>query len=107
MRVALSAVLLVHAAVSGYAVVTNGYLGAFPPFDHVWTYQIFSDPLVSLGLVWLFLFHEARRRGRALWKVWCCGVGIVFAGSLSPLLYLLLERDVLSAAAHGRPVARG
>jgi hypothetical protein len=90
-RPVLVAALLAHGALSAWAIGTGGYFGAFPPFKEVWTWQIFSDLVVSISLLWVMLYREARRAGRPLWKLWACGLGIVVAGSISPLVYLLSE----------------
>ncbi len=94
-RAVLIVALAIHSALSAYAIANHGYLGAFPPFADVWIYQIFSDLSVSIGLLWLLLFQESRRKGRPLWRIVLCGVGIIFSGSIAPLIYLLVHKDVL------------
>ena len=91
MKIALSLVLAFHSLLSGYAIYQKGYFGAFPPFEDLWTYQIFSDLVISVGLLWYFLYRDAKRRSRPSWKIWLCAVGIILAGSIAPLIYLLLE----------------
>ena len=88
--------LVLHSALSAYATFKKGYLGAFPPFQDLYTYQIFSDLVVSSLIVWLFLFQEAKAKGRPIIRVWLCGLGIVLLGSIAPLVYLLIYRDVLT-----------
>jgi len=88
--------LVLHSALSTYATLKKGYLGAFPPFQDLYTYQIFSDLVVSSLIVWLFLFQEAKAKGRPIIRVWLCGLGIVLLGSIAPLIYLLIHRDVLT-----------
>jgi len=94
----LAICLVVHSLLSVIAIADKGCFGAFPPFQDIWTYQIFSDLVVSSLIVWLFLFREARATKRPLWRVWLCGLGILFLGSISPLLYLLAHRDILTGA---------
>lgn len=99
MRILCLIALLFHGALSAYAIATKGYLGAFPPFESLWNYQIFSDLVVAIGLLWYCLWREARQKGRPLWKVYLCGLGILLSGSLAPLLYLLIEKDVFQSEA--------
>ena len=94
-RAVLIVVLACHSALSAYAVVAHGYMGAFPPFADLWGTQIFSDLSVAIGLLWYLLFREAKRKQRPQWKIVLCGVGIIFLGSISPLIYLLVEKDIL------------
>jgi hypothetical protein len=94
MRVFLIIILAFHSCLSLYATYTKGFMGAFPPFEDIWTYQIFSDLLVSIVLLWLFLYYEAKKNNRPLWKVYLCAIGIFFSGSIAPLIYLITEKDV-------------
>ncbi len=96
-RPLLVTALVVHSALSAYATAKKGYLGAFPPFQDLYTYQIFSDLVVSSLIVWLFLFREAKAKGRPIVRVWICGLGILLLGSISPLIYLLTHREVLGS----------
>lgn len=95
MKALLLVTLAIHLSITAYSMRTGGIWGAFPPFNDVWTYQIFSDLLVSIGLLWLVLYRRAKRRGRPMWKVWACGLGIVLSGSIATLLYLALGDDLL------------
>ena len=66
-RIILIVALAMHSTLSGLAIYQGGYLGAFPPFQEIWTYQIISDLVVATGIVWLFLYHEAKSKNRPLW----------------------------------------
>jgi len=85
--------LAIHSSLSFYAFYTTGYNGAFPPFEDIWTCQIFSDLVVSIILLWFFLYYEARKNNRPMWRVYLCAIGIVFSGAISPLIYLLVVKE--------------
>lgn len=95
MKLVLLVTLMLHILLSGYAISVGGFWGAFPPFEDAWTYQIFSDLTVSIGLLWFFLYRTARRKGLPLWKVRLCGFGIILSGSIAVLIYLLVEKTVI------------
>ena len=88
--------LLFHLSLTCFALPTNIF-GAFPPFESIWTYQIFSDLLIAAILCWVFLYREALQNERPLWKVYYCGLGTVCLGSIAILLYLLFEKGVFDA----------
>lgn len=91
MRGFLIGVLFVHFGLGVWTTVEDGYFSVFPPFEHLWATQMFSDLAIALGMLWLLLFQEAKRKKRRLGGVFLCGIGMVLLGSLSPLVYLILN----------------
>ena len=95
-RILILCILVIHTVFSLYVSFTHGYWSAFPPFESLPTTQIFFDLVISLGIVFLLLFVEAKRRNRPLTRLIVCGVGAIFLGSIAPLIYLLIEKDIYS-----------
>lgn len=92
-RIAVAIVFTVFTAFSAYVTWKEGYLGAFPPFADLWTTQIFYDLAISLNIVLFLIYRDLKRRRQALWPVLACAVGVVLAGSIAPMLFLLLRKD--------------
>lgn len=94
-RAAAKALILVALTVHGWltwrAYQKHGYAGFFPPFTHSNTAQIFSDLVLALGLVNLWIFSDLKRRGQsAMWSVVVLA-GTTLGGSFAPLLYFLFR----------------
>lgn len=96
-RISLIIIFIIHLLLSVYATISKGFMGAFPPFADIWGYQIFSDLLISISILWYFLYLEAKKKERPKWKIIFCGIGIIFAGSISPLIYILVEKDIFES----------
>ncbi len=56
---------------------------------------MFYDLGIALGIVLMFLYNDAKRRKRPANYVVLCGVGMLFLGSISPLIYLLVDKKSL------------
>ena len=69
----------------------------FPPFRDRFVYQIFSDLVSSLGMVFLLCFLQLKAKKRSLKGLLIAMAGAVAFGSFSPLVYLLVERDLFDA----------
>lgn len=95
-KLILVLILLGHTIVSGLVFQHVSILSVFPPFEESHTYQIFSDLLVSISLVMFFIYRELRRRKKSLTTFYVCCAGVIVMGSFSPLIYLLLDKDLLS-----------
>jgi len=87
--------LLIHGTVTLVAFNKVGILTVFPPFEEVHTYQIFSDLLVSVALAMMFIYRELKRKQRPLKAFYGCCVGVVLLGSFAPLIYLLMDKELL------------
>lgn len=73
--------------ITAYAMVKVGYLGIFESLlagPGAW--QVFADLVVALSLVLVWMFKDAREKGR---NVWPYVVATLFLGSFGPLAYLL------------------
>lgn len=93
-RAVIFVICVVFTTFSAYVAGRFGYLGAFPPFRDLSTTQIFWDLAIALSIV-LFLFHrDLKRRKQPMWPLLLCAVGVVFLGSISPLLFLFLRKDL-------------
>ena len=69
-----------------YAMVQVGYVGIFDYQRHSPAgWQVFTDLVIALLLVLLWLFPDAKASGRNPWP-WV--VLTLFGGSIGPLLYL-------------------
>ena len=93
-RPLLLIVLVAFTAFSAYVTYEAGYWSAFPPFTDLNTTQIFCDLTVALNLVFFLLYLRVRQLGLPLWPLVVAGVATVFVGSISPLVYLVLNPRV-------------
>jgi MFS superfamily sulfate permease-like transporter len=86
-QLGLGIVFADFAVLSGYAVYHYGYVGIFQAMTaNAATLQVLADLVISLGLVSLWIWRDARSRGESAlpWVV----LTAVF-GSLGALLYLI------------------
>jgi hypothetical protein len=89
--------LLIHSFVTVTAFAEHGFLGFFPPFLQTNTTQIFSDLVLSLTLVNVWIYFDLKHLNKpALWFLPVL-IGTALLGSFVPLGYLLL-RDKLKNA---------
>lgn len=91
-RNVIALVLLIpFVALTIYSIAQVGYLGLFEYHLHSPAgWQVFTDLVIALLIVMLWLFPEARRAGRNPWP-WF--VATLFLGSISPLLYLATSKS--------------
>lgn len=95
-KIVALALLIPFVALTLYSVAQVGYLGLFEYHLHSPAgWQVFTDLVIALLLVMLWLFPEARRSGRNPWP-WF--VATLFLGSISPLLYLATSKEEDAAA---------
>lgn len=90
-QMAAVAALIPFLLLTLYAIVEVGYAGIFEHFiigPAGW--QIFADLVIALVMVLIWLYRDARQRGRNPWP-WI--VGTLFTGSIAPLLYLSLRKE--------------
>ncbi len=90
---AFTGYVLYELGIDGFMAGATANLGAI---------QVLLDLCIALVLAFAWLVPDARRRGVSPWP-WL--VGALFAGSLSPLLYLVVRPQVKEQAA--TPVAVG
>jgi hypothetical protein len=89
-RTLLLITLALFGALTAAALWQHGYWGIFEP--HLKSFggaQVFVDLLIALMLVLVWMWHDAKVRGRAIW-LWI--VLTLLAGSFGPLLYLLTRK---------------
>ena len=85
------AILVPFTVLSVYAVVQVGYLGILDYHRHSPAgWQVFTDLVIGMLLILIWMARDARRRGRAFWPYVAL---TVTAGSFGPLLYLLLSPE--------------
>ena len=62
--------LMGHTVLTVQSFIDHGYAGYFPPFSDANTTQIFSDLVIALSLVNVWVFYDLRQRGLGLgWGV--------------------------------------
>ena len=83
--------LVIHGFFTFSMLREHGYLGAFPPFATSNTTQIFSDLVIALALVNLWVFFDLRRQGRPGYWFAVHLLGTAAAGSFAPLGYLFIR----------------
>lgn len=95
-RKTIAVLLLVpFLALTVYSIAEVGYFGLFEYHLHSPAgWQVFTDLVIALLLVMLWLFPEARRAGRNPWP-WL--VATLFVGSIAPLLYLATSKQQVEA----------
>jgi hypothetical protein len=89
-RTLLVLTLLPFGALSVRALLDHGYWGILAPhFRSFGAAQVLADLVISLVLILVWLWRDARATGRNPWP-WL--VVTLTAGSFGPLLYLLTRR---------------
>jgi hypothetical protein len=90
-KIGVCITLITHYVFTIASYSEHGYAGFFPPFEQSNTTQIFSDLVIGLSLVNIWVFYDLRRRGKSmLWFVLHLA-GTALAGSFVPLVYFLLR----------------
>jgi RsiW-degrading membrane proteinase PrsW (M82 family) len=91
------ALLIPFTLLTVYAVAEVGYIGLFDYHRHSPAgWQVFTDLVIALLLVLVWLFPDARANDRNPWP-WV--VMTLFLGSIGPLLYLACEKSRVMAPA--------
>lgn len=86
-QIALAVVLADFAALSAYAVAHHGYVGIF--MQHLTNsagLQVFFDLVLALGIVMVWMWHDARRHDINPVPYVLLTLGL---GSIGPLVYLI------------------
>jgi uncharacterized membrane protein YfcA len=96
-RVPILIVLALFGALTAAALVQHGYWGIIEPhFKTFGAGQVFADLVIALTLVMMWIWRDARSRGRNPWP-WLFAT--VLLGSFGPLVYLLTRKPKSGAAA--------
>lgn len=102
MRPVLTLALAAFGAFSTYVMWEVGYLGIWQAgMASLGAWQLLLDLVLMSCITLGFLWRDAQRTGRTLWPF---AVLTLAAGSIGPLLYLVLRP---TAAAHGALPAAG
>ena len=84
------ALLVPFLVLTGYAVWKVGYVGIFDYHRHSPAgWQVFTDLVIPLILVLMFIVPEAKAKGRAVW-LWI--LLTLTLGSIGPLLFLATSK---------------
>ena len=95
-RTIIVTVLVLFGALTAAALWYHGFWGIIAPhFQSFGAGQVFSDLVIALTLVMVWMWQDAKRLGRNPWP-WI--VATLAAGSFGPLVYLL-TRDAAVAPA--------
>ncbi len=90
-RTLIIVTLLLFGALTAAALWQHGYWGIVEPhFQTLAGAQVFADLVIALVLVMVWMWHDARSRGRNVWP-WI--VLTLATGSIGPLLYLLTRKS--------------
>ncbi|MBK8018852.1 MAG: DUF2834 domain-containing protein [Betaproteobacteria bacterium] len=89
-RTALAATALLFGALSAVALWQHGYVAIFAmQFQNAATAQVLADLVIALSLVMIWLWQDARTRGRNPGP-WIVATALL--GSFGPLGYLLTRK---------------
>lgn len=97
LKISLALVLAVFGAYSMHVVLELGYVGLWMSlFERSGSRQAVADLMIACVLLLGFLWRDARQQGRRFWPY---AVITLAAGSVGPLLYLLLAPKAATAPA--------
>ena len=83
--------LLIFSTFSGYVMVKEGLLFAFPPFDNLTTTQIFWDLVISCGVCLFFIFKQRKSHKLSMRPFIITAIAVTFLGSQALLGYLIWD----------------
>lgn len=90
----LMALLIFHTAMTFYFLRGHGFWSVFPPFQEGYTWQIFSDLVVSISIVLSFIYRQLKIKKQNLNSFYVLIAGTVMLGSFAPLAYLLWNKNL-------------
>ena len=91
-RALIVVTLILFGALSTVAIIEHGFVGIFmSPMQSLASTQIFFDLVISLTLVMIWMWHDAKANGRNIWP-WL--IATLAVGSFGPLVYLLTRKSV-------------
>ncbi|MGC6416633.1 MAG: hypothetical protein ACON3Z_05935 [Bradymonadia bacterium] len=90
-RFVICIALIAHGGLSVIAFRDHGYAGYFPPFADTNTTQIFSDLVLALVLVNVWVYFDLKRRNQSVFWFFLHLLGTALAGSFAPLIYCLIR----------------
>ena len=83
--------LLLFGSLSAAAIIEHGFIGIFlSPMQSLASTQIFFDLVISLTLVMIWMWQDAKATGRNVWPVL---IATLATGSFGPLIYLLTRKS--------------
>ena len=83
--------LVLFGALSAVALIEHGLVGLFTtPLQSLAGQQVFADLVISLTLVMIWMWHDAKATGRNVWP-WL--IATLAVGSFGPLIYLLTRKS--------------
>jgi hypothetical protein len=89
-------VFAVHLVITAVVCGEHGVLSVFPPFSESYTTQIFSDLVIALTLVNIWIYFDLKKMGKPIYYSLAVLIGTALSGSFAPLSYLLV-RDKLKS----------
>lgn len=96
MRTVLFLVLAAFGAFSTYVMWEVGYLGIWQAgMSSIGAWQVLLDLIIMSWIALGFIWRDARHTGRPVWPF---ALITLAAGSIGPLLYLLLSKPLTRAA---------
>jgi hypothetical protein len=97
-RLVILAALAAHGVLTIISFRDHGYPGFFPPFADSNTTQVFSDLVVALSLVNIWVFFDLKRRGKPFYWFFIHLLATAMFGSFAPLVYLLTRGEQRSSS---------
>ena len=96
MRIFLILLLIFHSAMTFYFLRHDGFWSVFPPFQEGYTWQIFSDLVVSVSIILFFIYRQLKLKKEKLNSFYILIVGTAMLGSFAPMIYLLLNKNLFN-----------
>ena len=94
-RILLLVTLVLFGALTAAALWQHGYWGIIAPhFQSFGGGQVFTDLVISLTLIMVWMWRDAKNTGRNVWP-WI--LMTLALGSFGPLLYLLTRKSTATA----------
>ncbi len=94
-RTLLTVTLVLFGILTSIALWRHGYWGIVAPhFQSFGAGQVLADLVISLSLVMMWMWRDAKATGRTIWP-WLLATLIL--GSFGPLVYLLTRKSPAKA----------
>ena len=96
LRPIIITLLICHLMITLYVCYHEGWLCPFPPFSSLTTYQVFSDLIIAISLLDIFILFEMENKNIPKIRFIYLAIGTVLLGSFAPMLFLLWNKELFA-----------